>query len=321
MFECYICGVGKIANNTQSIGLQEFSFNWPDEHCFQEKNICFCQSCGSGMLLEKISDEELSSLYQKSYASLNYGKLSKAEIFQAAFYPRYVSLSLYLNSIVELQDNIEVLEIGSNIVSIAPALSHFVNHSFYYYDQMESPIISAYGGHRLGTFFSNSTIPDKQFDLIVSSHSLEHINPSSLDDFIRNIKSVLKSNGVFLVEVPNDVDRSEFTAPHTLFFTLGGLTAMFERHGFEVVSQFKSDQSDFIGVGENKPMSRKLLIRALISLVYSTLSVTNLKFKSWPRRLLERYILGRQVSKMRSKYDSRPFIRIIVRKKEPLADV
>ena len=80
---------------------------------------------------------------------------------------------------------------------------------------------------------------DKVFDVIWMSHVLEHlIEPVR---FLKKIRSNLKKNGIFFIEVPNCeyepmLQSSIEKNPHLYHFTKKALTKMVEEIGYKIVS-------------------------------------------------------------------------------------
>lgn len=81
-------------------------------------------------------------------------------------------------------------------------------------------------------------IGDKKFDLIYSSHSLEHV-PDILEALAR-LSQMVKQGGHLFLEVPNIANRTMVKlahhAPHTYNFSEASLCKALEMHGFKMVA-------------------------------------------------------------------------------------
>lgn len=86
------------------------------------------------------------------------------------------------------------------------------------------------------------------FDVALLSHVLEHI--SDPDQFVQNIRTILKPGGSLIVAVPLFGSiltllmgkKDFFISPpnHLNYFSLAGLTGLLNRHGFQVVASYTS---------------------------------------------------------------------------------
>lgn len=79
----------------------------------------------------------------------------------------------------------------------------------------------------------NST-PDKKYDLIIVSHTLEHLKDPRF--FLSRIGKFLKKDGLLYIEVPNRDDRQRFHCGlHFLFFDINTLKLIIQKHGLEPI--------------------------------------------------------------------------------------
>lgn len=72
----------------------------------------------------------------------------------------------------------------------------------------------------------------RHVDLVYASHSIEHV--TDIDDVILHVKRLLRPEGIFFVEVPNNVVDSRppvLHPPHTYYFS----PAFFEQLGFKIL--------------------------------------------------------------------------------------
>ena len=224
----------------------------PDDICvgaFTEKKIYRCESCESCFVYPSIDDNELdnfySALYSKSPQKFNF--YHKLFPYQNS---RYLSQVVYLKNFLNIFKNMQVLEIGSNITSILPALSFLSERiDFFYFDQVESPVIKKYGGRRVGAFADPESIRQKikegSLDLIHMSHTLEHISPCNLTKMLQQCYSALKRKGYVFIEVPFQLEIKNFYPPHTLFFSATGIRSLFESIGFKIINLQLTDVDPF----------------------------------------------------------------------------
>ena len=305
-------------------GQRPTAANWPARHCFEHKSIDLCHHCGGGFVSESMSDDEIDSFYAELYRHSAPAAIPDISNLHELS-PRFFSQVLYLKSFVPLVDGMRVLELGPNVVSALPALSVFCRPRYYYYDQLESRIIRYFGGQRLGAYANAADIVEQigsgQLDLVYASHSVEHLNPGSLDELFDGIGKALRPNGNIFLEVPFDLRNDAIYPPHTLFFTPDSLQHFLQRRGFEIVDltawQTSARRSGHQPVrdsarghdGRSKPA---FLQRLKSGLRRSVLSIPFLERTLRSTRL--RRGLARTLQNIPTPYDSRPFIRAIGRK-------
>jgi SAM-dependent methyltransferase len=98
--------------------------------------------------------------------------------------------------------------------------------------------------HVYGSMSDRALLGEKGFaDLVWSGNAIEHIAEAEADEFIENVREVLKPGGVFCLDTPNRaVTRLQcpegLTNPdHKLEYTHAQLRAKLEAHGFAVEEQ------------------------------------------------------------------------------------
>lgn len=143
-----------------------------------------------------------------------------------------------------LQDGARALEIGCAAGDLAQALRQ--RRSFATYDGVEFSPARERAASRLDhvfnvpleTLISSGAIAAASYDLVLSSHCLEHLDdPSAM---IAAMRLALKPDGLLFAETPNRSghERLPFddNRSHIHFFSVLSLTRLLSRHGFEVVA-------------------------------------------------------------------------------------
>ena len=90
--------------------------------------------------------------------------------------------------------------------------------------------------------FSDLTLPEHSFDLIVMTGVLEHVR--DLDQALLQLTRLLTRHGLLYIAVPDasryaegeDAPFQEFSVEHINFFGPGSLTNLMGRHGYDLVS-------------------------------------------------------------------------------------
>lgn len=129
----------------------------------------------------------------------------------------------------------KVLDVGCGK---KPYQKLFINASEYIGMDIES------SGHdhsheEIDVFYDGKTFPfaDKSFDSVLTNQVFEHVfNP---DEFISEIKRVLKSGGQLLLTVPFVWDEHEQPFDYGRYSSFG-IKHVLEKHGFEILQHYKS---------------------------------------------------------------------------------
>ena len=103
------------------------------------------------------------------------------------------------------------------------------------YDEHSTKYLDYIGAKKI----SHDEISMRRYDLILSSHSLEHLFIGDLESTLKSFHSALKPQGVLYVEVPG-ASLTEYTSPvrhepHTLFFSPESLWRLVTKAGFNVI--------------------------------------------------------------------------------------
>jgi hypothetical protein len=296
---------------------------WPKEHCFSNKKIAVCSDCGFGFTYEYLSDDEISEFYNNVYSSSHASDNAPRVSSLNELTPRFFSQTLYLNSNIDLYDGIRVLEIGPNQVSALPAMNLFCKPQYSYYDQLEWPIIKSHGGRCLGSYASGDRIlkdfSENSLDLVYSSHSLEHINPSALEDMFDAFSHVITSGGYLFFEVPDDYLFELLGPPHTLFFTKNSIKKLVKRHGFDIVNLSHWDggarfNKNNIDSDENSIQVIEKNIASRLRSVFRKIILNNESIARIIKPFRLRRALPKALRNIPNPYDSVPYYRVLAKK-------
>jgi len=288
---------------------------------FTEKKIYRCDSCESCFIYPNVNEKELDKFYSDLYSKLPQ-KLSLLQNYFPYQNSRYLSQAIFLKNFLNTNRKIKVLEIGSNITSILPALSFLSEKiEFLYFDQIESPIIKKYGGRRVGAFADHESmqksLSNNSLDLIHMSHTLEHICPSNLTKMVTQCWHALKTKGYIFIEVPFQLEIENFYPPHTFFFSTDGLSSLFKRLGFKIINLELVNLTQSLiehQKTENKHTSSiTQKCNFLKSKIYRLLLIILVQIPGVNKIFHKLHFLS-CIRKLKTPYDQRPFIRLIAQK-------
>lgn len=116
-----------------------------------------------------------------------------------------------------------------------------------------------------GIFDSNALIDKKPFDLIILSHVVEHL--TFPDQMIRDLKPLLKDNGLVYIEVPNMlrpfVPMGYFMFEHLNYFTPTTLSSLMAVNGFSAEIELFDNSAEIepfypviVSIGKKKQESQ-----------------------------------------------------------------
>ncbi len=294
------------------------SLVWPAK----SKTIAFCAHCGGGYAHEVLSDSEISDFYASAYLKdENQTPSTNSPYALNELTPRFFSQVMFLKAHLPLENGIKVLEIGPNEVSALPALCLFSNPEYYYFDQVESQIITHYGGQRLGNYASpeaiRAQILENSLGLIYGSHSFEHLNPFSVEGLFRTFAFALRPGGALFFEVPDDITHGCYLPPHTLFFSAVAIEALLRRTGFELVVCSHFDGGDRY-VGSSRADAPKAVATSQTAqpwkerLLQVLMSSERIAAAMKPYRLKK--ALPQSLKSIGTPYEPIPYFRVIARK-------
>lgn len=242
-------------------------------------NLYYCKSCSLTYASPLPAEQELNA-YNSSYFNSAHGGLavSSAYFFNAIARARF-SYILHNTSIAQYP-KLSVLEVGPGSGSLASVF--FEQLPTTTYDVIESdvslfPRLSELGASPFSDF---SMITNKQYDLIIMSHVLEHI-PSPVS-YLSTLKQFLSPSGFLFLEVPcSDHLHKTIDEPHLLFFTKDSLLNTISLSGLVASTAHYYGQSihSLIHCSRLSLISRHICMKFLsLRLIRSFFSVIPLPF-------------------------------------------
>lgn len=220
--------------------------SYPYSHApqFAALLTCWCRTCGFGWV--PVVPFDLNEYYQTAY-SKNRGdrELAPKDYFALLDGPldtipnnfrQYVararSQHARINNYVDR--GYALIELGSG-PGYGLYFSQATQKAAVEPDDASGKYLEYLGAKRL----SLDALPSDTYDVVLASHSVEHLTVEALYPTLQRLREALKPGGIIYVEVPNGAHTGAFIpgshAPHTLFFSLASLKSVVTRSGFEVV--------------------------------------------------------------------------------------
>lgn len=207
-----------------------------NKELFKLKNyplhVFYCENCHLVQHNTKIKGENIFNYYQyfSSYSSA-FVKHSKENIFR-------------LIKKYKIDKTKSVTEVASNDGYL---LRHLIGSNINFYGIEPAKNISVYA-NKIGVKTENKYLnqknakllikKNKKSDLIIANNVLAHV--PNINDFVKSLKILLKSNGVMCIEVPylkNLIDKNQFDTiyhEHFYYFSLSSLIFLFSKHKLKI---------------------------------------------------------------------------------------
>ncbi len=206
--------------------------------------VCRCPDCGSAMVLPRPSQKEMDAYYQ----ARDYGlaSLEEALLVDAGHYPdSQADADRIIPKLMRYAPGKRFMDVGAGVgffskVAMAKglavtALEPNPNSASAFAEQLGHGPLQQVLDEKTAEQFSHSQ------DALLLSQVLEHI--CNVDDLLQSLSCVLVSGGVVAVAVPHfgsllsflQGKRDMYISPpeHVNYFSIKGLNALFERHGFQ----------------------------------------------------------------------------------------
>lgn len=223
------------------------AYPYPRTRAFARVVCSWCRRCGFGWV--PALPFSLSSYYEHEYAVANRGdraddparyfaELSGALGEARPHLVRYAERAQSQIAAIErlAPPSYDILDYGSG-----PGYALFFSRALTKHavepDGASAKYLEYLGVARL----SLEDLVENRYDVVLSSHSLEHLELCELYPTLERLHAALRPGGIFLCEVPSgaltqaSIERRH--EPHTLFFNAESLRAVFENAGFVIIEQ------------------------------------------------------------------------------------
>ncbi|MDO8527441.1 MAG: class I SAM-dependent methyltransferase [Deltaproteobacteria bacterium] len=209
---------------------------------FASCQIVFCEACKSGWVSNPPDGKLLQEYYDiesnkvSSFFGFTVKPLLTLERCQSLARWRFILDAVRKAGRKDFLNKFSVCDIGAGYgCTLEVGRYQKFDFDFFAFEKSKTlrQHITALGGTVSGDLFE--TEEKKQFDLVWASHILEHY--ADPDIFIKEIKQLMKLEGLGFVEVPFlDCEYKTNLTEHLLFFTMDGLQKVLERNGLKILS-------------------------------------------------------------------------------------
>ena len=231
---CPICNT-----NEKNIYRCEYKFEiHEDKKYFGDLKIYRCNKCDFSYANPMPKNEDLNFFYENIYRlpfrppywiSENDQDLEKKFLQD-----RNLNYLLYLSTLIDLKKIENIYDFGAGIGDLGYAIKKkFSNVNLYCteYDKHCLNILKKRGYNNLEIKEIN-----KKFDLIITTHSLEHLTDVEI---FKQFNKMLKPEGLLFFEIPYCPDeyflKRPYDGPHLLFYTKNSIKEISSKYNFEII--------------------------------------------------------------------------------------
>jgi len=211
---------------------------------FAEQTVLYCTRCGLGHVPD--AAKLLATYYREDYAKTNRKdrEVAPETYFSEAHRERSPMMQRYFrrarNQVTCLKRHggrfNRVLDFGSGPGYLLH-VSHAKEPHAFEPDVASAKYLDHIGARQYETL---GTVPQNHFDIIVASHSIEHLVGEELRKTLKHLLASLRDGGLMLIEVPHGGHsylhlKGARQDPHTLFFTPQALYEAVQYAGGEII--------------------------------------------------------------------------------------
>ena len=271
-----------------------------DKDYFKNAKIYKCNDCNFCLVNPMPANETLDHFYKYVYRSDGRPPYLVSENYedQIKHYLEDKNLSylLYLTTLIDVRKIKNYYDFGSGDGDLGYALKKKfpqLDLSCTEGDDQCEKILKDRGYKN----YKNLDEINKKFDLIVTTHSLEHL--PDINSIFSKFKEMLNPNGLIFFEVPNCSDEywngRPYDGPHLLFYTKKSIEILAETHGFKFLNfsysaysfgedhRFQKESQDLYHKGKSsmftklKQALKKFLPKKLISFRQDILHIQKIR--------------------------------------------
>lgn len=212
-----------------------------DADYFKFAKIYKCKECDFGFVHPMPSEEKLNFFYEKVYRSKGRPPYLVTENYedQKKHYLEDKNLSylLYISSLINLKNIKKLYDFGCGDGDLGYALKKKFPQIQLYCTENDSHCKKILEERNFKNLIDLNGI-NETFDLIITTHSLEHLSDPNY--IFSKFNKFLNKNGFIFFEVPNCPNEywagRPYDGPHLLFYTKKSFEVLAKKYGFEFIN-------------------------------------------------------------------------------------
>ena len=241
---CLICNSSKAVSYHSDYKLEIKE----DKKYFENALIYKCENCDFSFVNPMPPQDKLDYFYEKIYRSDGRPPFFVSENYedQKKYYLEDKNLSylLYLSSLIDLTKINKIYDFGGGIGDLGFALKKKFPNLKLFCSEGDAHCEKILEERGYSNIKNINNITDR-FDLITTTHSLEHL--TDINSIFVKFRELLNPEGHIFFEVPNCTeeywDGRIYDGPHLLFYTKKSFEKLSQKHGFEIINFSQSAYS------------------------------------------------------------------------------
>jgi len=237
MTKCLICN-----KNEKVKFLEEYKVEIKeDKDYFEGAKIYRCDDCDFSFVNPMPSENKLNDFYKNIYRSKNRPPYWITEDYDERkklyLNDKNLSYLLYITTLIDIKKIKDIFDFGGGDGDLAYSLKKNFQQLNLFCLENDSHCLKILE-NRGYTNFENIDDINKKFDLIVTTHSLEHL--TDINSIFSKFNEILNPNGYIYFEVPNCPQEywngRPYDGPHLLFYTKKSMEKIAELHGLNFIN-------------------------------------------------------------------------------------
>jgi len=225
---CFCGAKDDVSSLTEHVHLRK-----EDENLLGSMGVYHCNNCGLSFVYPMPSLDALEKYY--------------SDIYRLKGRPHYIknpnkyvigeyelSQVNYVSEFLDFKNIQDVLDVGAGYGFLLRKIRELFPEILLSYHDLDKKSTSYLSEYHIKTHIENN-----KYDLVMSSHNLEHF--TSPQSFFNLIDGLLVHGGYLFIEVPNSIFETTkwknrgYDGPHLMFFTIKSLAYYVELFGYEVI--------------------------------------------------------------------------------------
>tara|TARA_B100000575_G_C23100744_1_gene635063 strand:- start:65 stop:1024 length:960 start_codon:yes stop_codon:yes gene_type:complete len=229
----------KLCRDNIAEPIDEYKFHVEsDVEYFGKLNIYYCDKCDFGFSFPDPDEKKINYFYQNIYRSKGRPHETTRDLDSKLYNQQNFNYIEYLTTFINFNKINNVFDFGSGSGDLCYLLKQKFSHlniATIENDRYSRQILE---DRKIKVFNDFDEIKTK-YDLVISTHVLEHLTDLEVID---NFKKISGKNSLFFFEVPNNQFKKNFMkrpydSPHLLFFTEKSLEIIRNLFNLELVNK------------------------------------------------------------------------------------